>query len=57
MIYIRRMLLLLAGIIATVLLIAPAWASPISRNVVVMAYQGALGGTIHISPNGEQSLE
>lgn len=51
------MLLLLAGIIATVLLIAPAWASPISRNVVVMAYQGALGGTIHISPNGEQSLE
>ena len=62
MIHMRRMLLLLAGIITTVFLIAPAWASlmapePIARNVVVAAYQSALGGTIHISPNGGQSYE
>jgi hypothetical protein len=57
MLHRRRMLLLLVGIIATGFLVAPAWASPILRNVEVMVYQDALGGTIHISSNGGQSFE
>ncbi len=56
MVSVRRMLQFCFVIAALIFIAAPAGAT-LSREVVVMDYVGALGGTIHISTNNGLSFE
>ncbi len=56
MVSVRRILCSCLGVAAVIFIAAPTWAT-ISRDVVVMDYMGALGGTIQITADGGSHWE